>query len=351
MAWPDHAPSRGPERSCWLAVWPRRARPRAGRRSIVSALALLDLAVSAVDSLPSAPRALYTRRPPLLDLLPPDARLYVYDYSLPDKEERYLGRDGGHVLANRPSGWSDRQAMALALQDSLFPPTSGRWGVRSGYEIDRRVLFRRSLNQLVQLLQVTEETPAQLRLLRLGSITHVVTLHTEGFEDLRPVAILPGFFRKPIRLLAVPEPLPRTYVVTGVRIADGTDALRLLIDPSFDPACEVVLPGGVAVAAAAQPGRSRIVEERGDRLLIDAEAAEAGYVVLTDTFDEGWSARVDGREVAVQRANVAFRAVPVPAGPHRVELRYWPPWLGTGLRVAGVTLAALAISLSTRRRR
>ena len=120
----------------------------------------------------------------------------MYDYSLPDKEERYLGRDGGHVLANLPSGWSDRQAMALALQDSLFPPTSGRWGVRSGYEIDRRVLFRRSLNQLVQLLQVTEETPAQLRLLRLGSITHVVTLHTEGFEDLRPVAI-PASFARP----------------------------------------------------------------------------------------------------------------------------------------------------------
>jgi uncharacterized membrane protein YfhO len=69
--------------------------------------------------------------------------------------------------------------------------------------------------------------------------------------------------------------------------------------------------------------------------------------VLTDTFDEGWSARVDGRDVAVQRANVAFRAVPAPAGRHRVELRYWPPWLGTGLLVALVTLIALAISLST----
>jgi hypothetical protein len=314
---------------------------------IISALALLDLGVSAADSLPSAPRELYARRPPILDQLPTDARLYVYDYSLPDNDERHPGRHGGHVLASRPSGWSDRQAMALALQDSLFPPTAGRWGIRSGYEIDRRVLFRRSLNQLVQLLQVTEGTPAQMRLLRLGSITHVVTLHTEGFEDLRPVAILPSFFRESIRLLEVPEPLPRTYVVTGVKIADGTDALRLLVDPSFDPTREVVLPGGVPLAPAGQPGRSRIVEERGDRLLIEAELPEAGYVVLTDTFDEGWSAWVDGREVAVQRANVAFRAVPAPAGLHHVELRYWPPWLGTGLLVALSTLVALAISLST----
>ena len=68
-----------------------------------------------------------------------------------------------------------------------------------------------------------------------------------------------------------------------------------------------------------------------------------GFVVLVDTWDPGWQATVDGQETEVLRANLAFRAVAVPAGDHRIEMRYRPRsvLVGAGLSVGAVVLLLL----------
>ncbi len=63
-----------------------------------------------------------------------------------------------------------------------------------------------------------------------------------------------------------------------------------------------------------------------------------GFLVVLDTFYPGWTARVDGAEAPILRANYAFRAIPVAAGEHVVTLRFAPRrW------VLGITLALVAI--------
>jgi uncharacterized membrane protein YfhO len=69
--------------------------------------------------------------------------------------------------------------------------------------------------------------------------------------------------------------------------------------------------------------------------------------VLVDSYDPGWRADVDGRPAAVERANVAFRGVAVPAGRHRVTLRYRPPAVGMGL--VGSLLGLVAAGVLARR--
>lgn len=57
-------------------------------------------------------------------------------------------------------------------------------------------------------------------------------------------------------------------------------------------------------------------------------------------FDDGWHSSVDGKSGQIIRADVGLLGVPLPAGVHRVELFYSPPFLYLG---AGVTIiAALA---------
>ena len=52
------------------------------------------------------------------------------------------------------------------------------------------------------------------------------------------------------------------------------------------------------------------------------ESARPGLLVLRDTYYPGWSA-IGGRSpAALLRADVLFRAVPIEAGTHTVELRY-----------------------------
>lgn len=68
-----------------------------------------------------------------------------------------------------------------------------------------------------------------------------------------------------------------------------------------------------------------------------------GWLVVSETFDPGWSARLDGTPVALQLAQGAFMAVALPAGAHRLELDYQPPRLRLGLGLAGLTFSFLLL--------
>ena len=71
------------------------------------------------------------------------------------------------------------------------------------------------------------------------------------------------------------------------------------------------------------------------------QARARGQLVLLDTFYPGWRAEVDGREVPIRPANVAFRAVEVEAGSHEVRFSYRPASVIAG---GAITLAALALT-------
>jgi hypothetical protein len=340
-----------------LAAWRRRAGAPAPVLATLAALAAVaDLALAHPRPNPVAPRALYTTRPEALAAIgdPASARVYSYDYTEAGRAERWLGRPVAHVLERLPEGWRPDAASALGLQLSLAPQTAGRWGLRQGFDIDYRGLQAGPLAGLTRLVRIVEDRPDEvLRLLQVGAVTRVVALHRVAGDRLRPIAEIPSFFPDPIRVEAVPDPLPRAYAVGGARVADGVPALAALVDPAFDPRREIVLPRGPAVAPPPGfHGQVRIARESASWLLLEAELASDGYVVLVDGYDPGWKARMDGRRVPLLRANVAFRAVAVPAGRHTIEMAYRPPAALAGLAVSGVTAVALALAfLSIRVRR
>lgn len=304
-------------------------------------VAVADLLAAHRNIQPVAPRELYTHRPAVVEALAhvPHNRVYAYDYTVADAQRRLRRTEETPLLARAPEGWSLEAAAALAMQMHLAPATAGRWAVRTAYDIDYRGLYPHDVAQLTLLLRTLEGTPAHGRLLRLGGVSHVVALHSGGLEDLRAVAEFPGLYPEATRLLAVPDPQPRTYVVGASRVADGVEAFRLLVEGAFDPTREVLLPGGPAVGAPEGfAGESRVVAERADRVSLEATLDGPGYVVLLDSYAPGWRARVDGREAPVLRANLLFRAVAVSAGTHRIDYIYRPPWM-----LAGLTLSAAAV--------
>jgi hypothetical protein len=335
-----------------LAVW----RGRSGARApVLAALAVVaavaDLALAHPRPNPVASKALYLYRPEVLAALgdPASARVYSYDYTEPGRAERWLGRPAAHRLERIPAGWRPDAANALGLQMSLAPQTPGRWGVRQGFDIDFRGLQAEPLARLTRLVRLVEDRPEDVRrVLQVGAVTHVIALHRVAGGSLRPVAEVQSFFPDPLIVEAVPEPLPRAYAVAGVRVADGIHGLMALIDPAFDPRREIVLPEGRSAAAPEGfRGQARVVRESADRVQLDAELSTGGYVVLVDGHDPGWRARVDGRPAALLRANVAFRAVAVPAGRHTVEMVYRPTAALAGLVVSGITLVALVAAFAT----
>lgn len=321
---------------------------------LVGVLSVVPMAVWHQRVSPTAPRELYSVRPPLVAALSrsDQARAYVYDYNVAGKSREYLGRDFPYEITRGLPGWDYPAAEALAVRLALFPPVGGAWGIPGSFDHDTPGLAPRFLADLYDLLLLVEGTPAHLRLLQVGAVGEEVALHSAGLQALTPITTADALMNEPVRVFGVPDPRPRAYAVSGVRVADGTSALGALLDPGFDPRREIVLPSGApAPPDPAFTGTAVITRLGTDRIALDALLSAPGYVVLVDAYDPGWRAWVDGREAAVLRANVGFRAVAMGRGRHHLELRYRPRALLAGIALTLVSVVALTAGGAARRGR
>jgi len=145
-----------------------------------------------------------------------------------------------------------------------------------------------------------------------------------------------------------PYALPRAWraVRAEAQPADPQAALVRLVDPSFDVHTTVLLdplPPEVAKWTDANDieAQTQIERDEPEHITIRTRGASAAVLVLNDSLYAGWEATLDGVETPLLRANTAFRAVPVPAGEHVVEMHYRPRAFELGLALSGITLALL----------
>jgi hypothetical protein len=78
------------------------------------------------------------------------------------------------------------------------------------------------------------------------------------------------------------------------------------------------------------PGTATITQDETERIVIQADSAADGLLVLSDAYYPGWQATVDGEVTAVYPANAYFRAVFVPAGQHEVVFTFVPESVANG---------------------
>jgi hypothetical protein len=138
-------------------------------------------------------------------------------------------------------------------------------------------------------------------------------------------------------------------------------------DPSFDPTAAVVLVDSATAdreslntrsasdsatlggsvrprlssdGLAVQQAKTDVLLYEPEHIVATVTAPTDGWLVLSDSWYPGWEAIVDDEPVAVERANILFRAVAVPAGDHRVEWIYRPTFflVGAAISMVGVSL-------------
>src|SRR5207247_3469088 len=100
---------------------------------------------------------------------------------------------------------------------------------------------------------------------------------------------------------------------------------------------------------------AKIVSYRLNDVGIEVDTPGAALLRLADLWYPDWVARVDGRPTPILRADYLLRAVPVPAGRHRVVFHFESPAMRRGLQLSilslVVILALFGVSWMTRRRR
>jgi hypothetical protein len=134
-----------------------------------------------------------------------------------------------------------------------------------------------------------------------------------------------------------PNSLARAYIVGNARFIEDDDQIlkRLAVN---DPSSEVVIAGKGKdvknVTIAASESTVNFTQYTGSRIEIKTESVKDGFLVLSDTYYPGWTAKIDGRTTQVMRANYDFRAIFLPKGSHTVVFEFYTNYLTLGMIIS-----------------
>lgn len=220
-------------------------------------------------------------------------------------------------------------------------------------------------------------SPADRRLLQVAGVRYVLSprkLRVPGEPGAyRAQTDIPPQSIGRVTVYEDVQPLPRSYLVYSATICpDLETSTQALLSPVHDPRRTVILteagtqregtlpscgaaelPGGAGLMRPAQSPLAATPawqQDGPDQVALRASLPVPGYLVLVDNYAPGWQATVDGHEVHILRANVAFRAISLPAGPHTVVFAYRAPLLYPGAIFSGLgVVVVLGLALGTLR--
>jgi hypothetical protein len=141
---------------------------------------------------------------------------------------------------------------------------------------------------------------------------------------------------------------PKLRLVTDVEFSPSTESagqslFRLNREPEkvFLEGIPAEIQASWTPAPNAEAGRVKVTDFSFNRLEAEADVTypKGAWLYYVDAWHPGWHASVDGKQTAVNHANVGFKAVFVPHGRHRVKLYYW----NDGESFRSVTVAAYGI--------
>lgn len=140
--------------------------------------------------------------------------------------------------------------------------------------------------------------------------------------------------------------VPRiSFVHTYEVIRDPQQTLDRLFDATFDPTSEVILdedPHENRMDGASEISTHVSVNHfTPSSIEVDVAASRSGILLVSDTYDTGWIAAVDGKKTKILKADTAFRAIPVESGNHTISFRYDPWSIRWG---AIITLSTIVIT-------
>jgi hypothetical protein len=272
----------------------------------------------------------------------PNARFYVGG-----KREGTLiasDPDSSRAFLNPPGLLGSASRAALSAQAVFYPSP---WHAREITSYDLPVLWPRSFQMTIERFVESGRADRDRFLDRTGVRYRILSDRMAAGHV--PLQRIPYFLES--SLYDWGEGVARRVdVITDVAIVpDAQQQIDALFQPGWDSTTTAKIerePPAAGVAGPPVASFANVVNETSNRLTIEAGAGAAGgYLILLDSFADGWRASVDGEGAAIVRANGLFRAVRLVAGRHVVEFAYRPRAFLWGAAISAIALAVSAICL------
>jgi hypothetical protein len=176
---------------------------------------------------------------------------------------------------------------------------------------------------------------------------HSMTLPHYDLNKWEPV-----YDRDNVLIVRNKTALPRCWLVAEAEAVDGEEALRRIRGESehpFDPRTTALLeiqpaylpqlPGGPVSAKAT----ANLVSYDDNRLTIETSAETPTVLVVSEMVYPGWVATVDGVIVPIHITDFLLRGIALPAGSHRVEMRYTASAARNGAIISMLSLLLVGV--------
>jgi hypothetical protein len=292
---------------------------------ILALLLAADLLYAGWGLNPGAPREWFSDQPEnyaAARVAVGDGRLYVSPDTERELKFEHLFRFDGFRTGAPPE----------AIFENFGPNTTLLTGLASANNFDPFVPGR--YQAWLDALAAAEPT-IQADLLAMMGVTSTVEI--DGFDPME------------IRYESLAA-LPRAQWFACAKIVDSAEAAwRMITAPEFDVARDLLVEiPGANPADMCTPGERMgtvaISSASANRVAINVDAPDGGWLLLADTYFPGWVAYVDGVETPVFPAQGLLRAVQLPAGAESVEFVYAPKsfYAGVGLTLLGLSLMLVA---------
>jgi hypothetical protein len=162
------------------------------------------------------------------------------------------------------------------------------------------------------------------------------------------VPVMDSTSLQPLNLYKNTTYLPRAWFVDSLTvIQDPAKIQNMLNDPKFNPATTAIVENAVTGCAAPDSSAKSVKMTSWDLQKIDFDVNTDKQAFLTVSeiyYPAGWNAYIDGKPTTIYPTNYVLRGVVVPAGSHKLEMRFEPKtyFLSLKLSLIGLLLAALA---------
>lgn len=250
----------------------------------------------------------------------------------------------------------------ILLGADLVRPGTGLWpdedvhqALRTGFDVDRR--FNLDLLRLLDTRYLLSEYPlrsTELRLVHAPATWPAWPVYRSRNTGLVEGDRAPAAARRGPRILRplrdaleaarrksagkdvfvyeVVQPLGRFRFVDAISVEPDAGALldRLSAADRTTLASTVFVEvkdaAGVRAGRGLGRGTARLVDYAPDTIRLEVSAEAAGFLLIANTWSPYWKAFLDGKRVSLLRVNHAQTGMSVPAGAHRLDLRYLPPY-------------------------
>lgn len=143
--------------------------------------------------------------------------------------------------------------------------------------------------------------------------------------------------------------MPRAWLVTKAHILNEEQIKESMKSQKFNLKKEVILEKNLNlnlsnVIDTNFSGKVNITKYESNYISLASNTKENSIVVLSEIYYPDWKAYIDGKETELLRADYCFRAIPVSAGNHTIELKFESKAYASGKMISIITML-LALGL------